>query len=123
MNGAPASVQVKTKYIIKQYLSIISSNQQDIELSNHYHNDYTTIFGYSCRSLFYIFLQTLRNNNKLLKVVVSPIHHSSFIKIIEQFFNEDEIYYEIKNHRLCLLSLIYLGNNQCLFSISYLNDL
>lgn len=51
------------------------------------------LYGNSCRSLFYTFLDEFTSNSKIKRpnVLVTPIHHTSFRNIIEQFFDADQI--------------------------------
>lgn len=51
------------------------------------------IYGYSCRSLFYTLLDVIvkKKNNKNIKILVSPLHHTSWRNIIEYFFDDKQI--------------------------------
>ena len=49
------------------------------------------LYGSSCRSLLYTFLEEFCENTKDANIIVTPIQHTSFRNIIEQFFGPDQI--------------------------------
>ena len=50
---------------------------------------YSTIYGYSCRSLFELWMQT--NKTADIKYAITPIHHTSWRDIIQKYINDDQI--------------------------------
>lgn len=85
--GTPGSVQFSFLTFFKYLGGLFSNNTSD----NFYrkNDDEYIITGYSCRQLFQSFIE---NNRKDIKVGVSAIHHSSFVKIIESYFDKSNIY-------------------------------
>jgi hypothetical protein len=56
---------------------------------------YNLVYGYSCRSLYQGILETFRNKN--IKILTTPIHHTSFINITEKYTNNIHII-EVRNN-------------------------
>ena len=50
------------------------------------------IYGYSCRSLFYTFMRNESTKNTEIKILVTPLFHTSFRDIIEKFIRPQNIY-------------------------------
>ena len=50
---------------------------------------YSTIYGYSCRSLFELWMQT--NKTSDLQYAITPIHHTSWRDIIQKYISNDKI--------------------------------
>lgn len=50
-----------------------------------------TLYGSSCRSLFHTIIKKLLDKKDNQKILVSPIHHTSFRNIIELFFEPQNI--------------------------------
>lgn len=50
-----------------------------------------TLYGSSCRSLFHTLIEYILSQKKNSTILVSPIHHTSFINIIELFFLPENI--------------------------------
>jgi hypothetical protein len=91
--GGASSNQISFLHILKYCKNILFNNKNTIEYSIRKEENYTTILGNSCRQLLNTFiLQFKKNNpNKKINIGLSPIHHSSFIKLIEYHFQTDEI--------------------------------
>ena len=50
------------------------------------------ILGYSCRSIFESIIMFYIEKNPNLKILTTPIHHSSFINIIEKYIKPNNLY-------------------------------
>lgn len=50
------------------------------------------ILGYSCRSLFESIIMFYTEKNPNLKILTTPIHHSSFINIIEKYIQPNNLF-------------------------------
>ena len=50
-----------------------------------------TLYGYSCRSLFHTLMEEMTHKNKNIRILTTPIHHTSFRNIIEQFTKPENI--------------------------------
>lgn len=50
------------------------------------------INGYSCRSIFSTLLKLLKSQRKNIKILTTPIHHTSFRDIIEEYIKPENIY-------------------------------
>ena len=50
------------------------------------------ILGYSCRSLFDTIMNYYKNKNDKLKILTTPIHHTSFRNIIEKYVEPENIF-------------------------------
>ena len=67
-----------------------------------FHEKYYTVYGYSCRSLFYTTMDFFKKDD--LVIVTTPIHHTSFRNIIEKFVKPENIHiinYIVFSKRLC----------------------
>ena len=56
------------------------------------YNNKEVILGYSCRSLFDTILNYYKTKNKNIKILTTPIHHTSFRNIIEKYVEPENIY-------------------------------
>ena len=60
---------------------------------NYFTNDkFTQIYGYSCRSLFETTLKYYVDINPNLRILTTPIHHTSFRNIIEKYIKHENIF-------------------------------
>jgi len=86
--GVPGSNQINLLHLFRYYLSFFKNNSnQNIKLVEDFEDGYKTVFGYCCRQLFNSLIINLKNDeNKILNIGVSPIHHTSFRDIIEEHF-------------------------------------
>ena len=50
------------------------------------------VLGYSCRSLFDTMMQYHYSKNNNLKILTTPIHHTSFRNIIEKYVKPENVY-------------------------------
>lgn len=60
--------------------------------SNIKYNNREVILGYSCRSLFDTIMNYYTTKNKQLRILTTPIHHTSFRNIIEKYVKPENIY-------------------------------
>ena len=93
---------------------------QKIKIRNNIDN---ILYGYSCRSLFDTLLNYYTQENPDLKILTTPIHHTSFMNIIEKYIKKENInilplnekYNSIrvtenvlkKNYDLCVISHLF----------------
>ena len=56
------------------------------------HSNINTILGYSCRSLFDTIMNYYNTEKKELRILTTPIHHTSFRNIIEKYVKPENIY-------------------------------
>lgn len=56
------------------------------------HNNRDVILGYSCRSLFDTIMNYYTTKNKQLRILTTPIHHTSFRNIIEKYVKPENIF-------------------------------
>lgn len=86
INVTSGSVQLSTMQIIKTYYNILFENTVR-KINYKFEEKYTTIFGHSCRSLFYTFLNNFLEltTKEAITIAITPIQHSSFINIINHF--------------------------------------
>lgn len=89
--GVPGSIQVNFKNIINYYINLFVIHEKNNIIVN-YEKNYQTVYGFCCRQLFSLIIQNLKNNNKNLVIGVSPIHHTSFINIINNNINKENIH-------------------------------
>lgn len=80
-----------TREFFSHFLNCFSfSKFNDITISNN--DKYRRISGYSCRSLFDTTLKYYVNLNPDLKILTTPIHHTSFRNIIEKYVKHENIF-------------------------------
>ena len=77
-----------SEYLYHLYLSI-SLYRPSIYAKK---SDTHMILGYSCRSLFETIIMFYIQKNPDLKILTTPIHHSSFINIIEKYIKPNNLY-------------------------------
>ena len=68
---------------IAHFLNIFTFKQPENEIIGI--PKYTRISGYSCRSLFDTTLKFYTDKNPNLKILTTPLHHTSFRNIIEKY--------------------------------------
>lgn len=67
---------------------------KEIELySKNIYNTYDyMVYGYSCRSLFHSLIDIIvADKDRDIRILTTPIHHTSFIKIMEQYIKPENI--------------------------------
>ena len=92
------------------------------------------ILGYSCRSLFDTMMQYHYSKNNNLKILTTPIHHTSFRNIIEKYVKPENVYIlginddynkivEIPNYKvdLCIITHLFGQDMDCRFMIDNLD--
>lgn len=67
------------------FLNLFTLNSLPIKKKEVYH---TTIYGYSCRSIFELIMEFYRNK----RVFTTPIHHTSFRNIIEKYVDKENLF-------------------------------
>jgi len=87
-----------------------------------------TILGYSCRSLFDTIMNYYKNKNNNLKILTTPIHHTSFRNIIEKYVEPNNIFILDMNESFNEITALpkSLKNNQidlCIISHMFGQDL
>ena len=86
------------------------------------------ILGYSCRSLFDTIMNYYKNKNNNLKILTTPIHHTSFRNIIEKYVEPNNIFILDMNESFNEITALpkSLKNNQidlCIISHMFGQDL
>jgi len=89
--NVPGSIQFNVLYYLK-YLGVLVNDTRPSEIIFTKIPGYKRIYGYSCRQLFRQYIKIKKENNNDLTIGVTPIQHTSFRDIIEEFFDEDNIY-------------------------------
>ena len=92
------------------------------------------ILGYSCRSLFDTMMQYHYYKNNNLKILTTPIHHTSFRNIIEKYVKPENVYIlginddynkivEIPKYDvdLCIITHLFGQDMDCSFMIDKLD--
>ena len=77
-----------SEYLYHLYLSF-SYNSLPIHTEK---SNINRVLGYSCRSLFDTILRYYYEKNKNLKILTTPIHHTSFRNIIEKYVKPENLY-------------------------------
>ena len=67
------------------FLNLFTYKSLSIKKEEYYH---TTVYGYSCRSIFELIMEFYRNKI----VFTTPIHHTSFRNIIEKYVDKDNLF-------------------------------
>lgn len=78
---------------------------------------YNLVYGYSCRSLYEGILETLKNKN--IKMLTTPIHHTSFRNITEKYIDTSNIHILEVNHNVIVNSEINRDIDICLVTHMY----
>ena len=71
-------------------------------------DSYDTLYGFSCRSLFEIFLQVVKKEGTHFGI--TPIHHTSWRNLIEKYLQEEQITVidlDMRMSHLDLMNLMY----------------
>lgn len=87
--SAPDYLPLSFYSFISHFLNLFTFKSYNIEIKKDNHK---TILGYSCRSLFYIFMDFMSKKNDNLTIVTTPIHHTSYRNIIEKFVKPENIH-------------------------------
>ena len=87
-----------------------------------------SILGYSCRSLFDTIMNYYKSKNENLKILTTPIHHTSFRNIIEKYVDPNNIFILDMNESFNEITALpkCLKNNQidlCIISHMFGQDL
>ena len=61
--------------------------------------DVHQLMGYSCRSLFDTIMRYYSEKNNNLKILTTPIHHTSFRNIIEKYVKPENVFILDVNER------------------------
>ena len=87
--SAPDYLPLSFFSFFSHFLNLFTLKSYSIEINRANHK---TILGYSCRSLFYIFMKFISKKNNNLTIVTTPIHHTSYRNIIEKFVKPENIH-------------------------------
>ena len=87
--SAPDYLPLSFYSFVSHFFNLFTFKSYDIEIKKDNHK---TILGYSCRSLFYIFMDFMSKKNDNLTIVTTPIHHTSYRNIIEKFVKPKNIH-------------------------------
>ena len=86
IRSAPDYLPLSFTTFILHFFNIFTRTSYKTRIIN---NNYHTILGYSCRSLFHTFMKLQKDD---LVIVTTPLHHTSFRNIIELFVKRENIH-------------------------------
>jgi len=89
-------IAITLKQFIKHLTNCFTCDKYPL-LSINNDKNFSTIYGYSCRSLFEITLKYYNTYSKYvlnreLIILTTPIHHTSYRNIIEKYIRQENIY-------------------------------
>lgn len=86
--AVPDRINQSCNQILETFGDIITA--RDNNIIDRY-DSYVRIYGFSCRSLF-LSLISILSDNKECSILVTPLQHTSFYNIINQYFLKDNIF-------------------------------
>lgn len=72
-------------------IAFTSDEDSEIKFNEKYEQN-TLVYGYSCRSLFHIFIEDYMTKNPNAKVLCTPFNYKSHISIIEKYINSKNLF-------------------------------
>ena len=90
VSAVPDHITISIRQFWKHFTNILNSKSYELD---EIHTDFIRIYGYSCRSLFEICMEYYTQQEEINSICTTPLHHTSFYKIINKYIALPNIEY------------------------------